>query len=290
MTDFYEVNYDNFIMISEKDKNDKTNKIREEMLKICFENYKNIGFNPKIGKNIFDELSILLEANNIDKITDVQHIGGMKANDFVIKYLHKNKEKILNIDFKFNVKNIKNLAQVKQIYTTNKKLQNFIKEESYHKFYYENYLDKILEYLATKNIILDKPEYSFYVSKVNNFDKKTMDKFFNVLKTNQKKYTKEYKKIVDTSISMYLDKYGKNNDIEILIDNLESTENKAYLLFKNNKFYLENMSSTKIKSFSKIKNNNTLVFDTNDNKKIEMMLRWKNGAGCIGSAWQIKIV
>ena len=290
MTDYYENNYDNFIMISSKDKNDKSNKIREEMLKICFENYKNINFNPKTGKNIFDELSILLEANNIDKITDVQHIGGTKANDFVIKYLHKNEEKILNIDFKFNVKNIKNLAQVKQIYTTNKKLQNFIKDKSYHEFYYENYLDRILEYLATKNIILEKPEYSFYVSKVNNFDKKTMDNFFNVMKTNQKKYSKEYKKIVDISISAYLDKYGKNNEIEILVNNLESTENKAYLLFKNNKFYLENMSSTKIKSFSKIKNNNILVFETNDDKKIEMMLRWKNGAGCVGSAWQIKIV
>jgi len=127
MIKFYEDNYNKFNIISSKNKNDESNKLREKLIQICFENYKNIDFNPTIGKNMFNNLCLLLEQNNFDKILDIQHIGGLKANDFIIKYLCNNEEKIINIDFKFNVVKISKLAQVKQIYTTDKKMINFIK-------------------------------------------------------------------------------------------------------------------------------------------------------------------
>ena len=288
--DYYENNYNIFIKKSSKNKNDETNKIREKIIKIFFENYKNKNFDPKIGKNIFDNLSLLLASNNIDKIINTQHIGGLKANDFVITYMKENKEINLNIDFKFNSNKITKLSQIKQIFTTDKKIKDFIKKKSYHEFYYDNYLDKILELLETKNIILKKPKYEFYLTNINKFSKKKMNEFFENLKINQKKYTKEFKEIVNKSIFDYLHNYYNNINIDILTENLQSAENKAYLLFKNNCFNLENIDSIKIKSFNSIKNNNTLVFDTYNNKKIEMLLRWKNGCGCVGSGWQIKII
>jgi hypothetical protein len=287
--DYYENNYNIFIRKCSKDKNDETNKIREKIIKIFFENYKNKNFEPKIGKNIFDNLSLLLASNNIDKIINTQHIGGLKANDFVITYMKENKEINLNIDFKFNSNKITKLSQIKQIFTTDKKITDFIKKKYYHEFYYDNYLDKILELLETKNIILKKPKYEFYLTNINKFSKKKMNEFFENLKINQKKYTKEFKEIVNKSIFDYLHNYYNNINIDILTENLQSAENKAYLLFKNNCFNLENIDSIKIKSFNSIKNNNTLVFDTCNNKKIEMLLRWKNGCGCVGSGWQIKI-
>ena len=34
---------------------------------------------------------------------------------------------------------------------------------------------------------------------------------------------------------------------------------------------------------------NNIIFTTTSNKKIKCLLRWKNGNGCVGPAWQISL-
>jgi len=284
---FCDNNYENFVKICSRNKNDENNKIREKMLKIFIENYGNKDIEFKKCYDIFNNLSVLFNKEGFQKIYNIKHLGGLNTKDFVIGCLKDNENINIDIDFKFNCKTIDKLPEIKQIYTNNS--NSFVKK-IYNKFYYENYLDKLLVFLKNKDIELKKPEYEIYIKLINVFNKNKMDDFFKELKTYNDKYKKEYKKIVDESISEYLKIHCVKDliDIDVISEHLKSVK-KTYLLFKDNYFYFDKIENIKIKSFEKIKNNNILVFSTYKNENIEMLLRWKNGAGIIGSAWQISI-
>jgi hypothetical protein len=44
-----------------------------------------------------------------------------------------------------------------------------------------------------------------------------------------------------------------------------------------------------ITRYSHIKNNNTIVLNTESNKTVNMLLRWKNRIGILNPAWQISL-
>jgi hypothetical protein len=285
---YFEDNYKSFITKNKKSENDVYNNIREKILLICFQNYKNPDFKPTIGLTLFEDLSKKLETYGIETINEVKHIGGRSNADFSITYLQYNIEKTIDLEFKNGANKVERLPQFLQLYTTNTVTQLTKNIEPYHKYYYNNYLDKIIGFLNNKNIKLEKPNYEEYGKDINNISKegfhKTLYKYY-------KTYTVDINKIVKESISKYLEICKiENLDIDSLNNKLESQIIKTYLLFDKSQFYIDNVKEyMKITSFKSIKNKNTIIFNTINNGEIHALLRWKNGNGCRGPAWQISL-
>ena len=63
------------------------------------------------------------------------------------------------------------------------------------------------------------------------------------------------------------------------------------MLWKNGKFYLDTLTEENIDILAEknLKGNNTIVIKTiNDKAEYHLLLRWKNHAGVLFPAWQIK--
>jgi len=167
---YLEENYKFFIAKNKKSENHLYNNIRENILLTCFQNYKNVSFIPTIGKDIFDGLSNSLESYGIEKICDVKHIGNRSNTDFTIKYLQNGSEKTIDLEFKNGANKVDKLPQFLQLYTTNTEVSLIKNIQHYHQYYYENYLDQILNLVT--NIKLEKPNYETYIKDLNTTDKK----------------------------------------------------------------------------------------------------------------------
>ena len=141
--------------------------------------------------------------------------------------------------------------------------------------------------------------------------------FFEYLYTNENQYKIEKKEIVYKSIDNYLIKLTNIPiDIDDLINYYSSNRNvmnsnfirnlqakfyvtqmdKKYMCFHNNNFYIDEIMPEELRitennfRLKRGRNNlyNTLVF-INDYAEIHMLLRWKNHAGILYPAWQIKL-
>lgn len=293
---YIEANYNFFIHKNKKSENDIYNNIRENIINIFLKNYSSdlkLTEKPKI---LFNNFCNTLKNYGIKNITSVKHIGGRNNYDFEIEYqdindfIHNTK-----LEFKNGSLSINSLPQFFQIYTKNI-YYSFIKYP-YHEFFYRNYLDKILDHLKTKNIIIDKPDYDTYIRGIN--DTTSSSKFTSNLSFHQKlyksysSYKSYYKKIMNDSIKEYLKKYGTYEFLELnILTNLliDKQKNKKFLMTKYNKFFIQDINNyLNITSFKEIKNNNTLVFNSINNTEIHCLLRWKNGMCCRGPAWQISL-
>ena len=61
------------------------------------------------------------------------------------------------------------------------------------------------------------------------------------------------------------------------------------MLYYNGKFYKEYPNMKDYKITSVISNKYSYICTTMSNKKMKILLRWKNGNGCVGPAWQIAL-
>jgi len=68
-----------------------------------------------------------------------------------------------------------------------------------------------------------------------------------------------------------------------------SQKNKIYMLIKDNTYHLEipDINNYKITSYEKYSNKSLYIATINNNKKIKILLRWKNGNGIAFPAFQI---
>ena len=122
--------------------------------------------------------------------------------------------------------------------------------------------------------------------------------WFNYIYENEESKKKEKKKIVDYSIHEYLINNVETIDIEKLNEKFYKTQNgKLYMCFKDGLFHKDiiednEILSTGIKELKSGKNKlkNTVILKTNTNSTIHMLLRWRNHAGILNPAWQIKLV
>jgi hypothetical protein len=286
----FETKYTTFITKNKKSENAVYNNVREEVVLMCLKYYGNNNFKPKDGAGkLFENFNSTLNDYQIKKINEYNHIGDRNNKDYHIKYLDMNNEiKEIDLEFKNGTLNIGELPQFIQLYTNNNETK--ILKQEYHKFYYDNYLDKILDYLKNKNEELEKPSYETYLKKLNDTKK---DGFHKDLYKKYTKYKTGINNIVKKSIDDFLNTYAKPENINFDSFNkkLEQQKSKLYLLTNKGSFKLENISNyMKVISFKEIKNKNTIVFHTINNAEIHCLLRWKNGNGCRGPAWQIKFV
>jgi hypothetical protein len=288
---FYEENIEIFTFKNKKSENDIYNNIREKIIFFLLKNYNNhVDLEKESSIELFQNFSILLKSNDIRNLIEIKHIGGRSNNDYYLKYTDRNDQiKEMDLEYKNGTLRIDNIPQFLQIYTNNKNIK--VVNEDYHKFYYDKYLDKIIDFINEKEEeILIKPTYDIYLKFLNETKK---DCFQKILYGFYKKYKDDINEIVKDSIKNYLIIYAKNENINFgqINEKLLEQKSKSYLLQDKGNFKLENISKyMEIKSFLKVKNDNSLVFNTiYDQAKIIFLLRWKNGNGCRGPAWQISL-
>jgi len=285
----------NSFNISKKNNNDKNNKIRENIIgaiinnKIIDEFYKySLRWNI-MKKNIYDYIEMLIKAKNFEISTiECIHKGGRNYHyDFTIII---NKNINFNIELKFNSDNINDTPQFVSPMKPSQYLTN-----NYEEYYYDNYLTKL-----SKLYNLELPDKIEYLNSIHSTNpiciKEYQNKYYNGCSSSSKysgnkediEFYNYTKKISKESIETFIE----NNELNIikLSNYLKNTQkDKFYMLYKNNKFYLENINTDNYEIIKYIKkpNKSLYIARTKTNNNINILLRWKNGNGIAYPAFQI---
>lgn len=268
-------------MVNKKKDNDGKNRIREQIIYYILNNNINEDWyqNNKWNTIRTGLLRSLIETESDNYKIELK--GGRNYNyDFIIKY---NENEIRKIEFKYNCSSIDKYPQFLSISSN-----NFIEDEGYASYFYDNYLNKIG--LLINISIPSKSDYLKYIHS-NNYNTLSIFKEFKEKEKNSK-FKEEKKRIVSESISKYLNTKIKLNINEINKYFKEKEKNKYYLLYKNEKFNIDYIKDEELEvvEMKEIKNNNTLILTTKSSSYISMLLRWKNHLGVLYPAWQISLM
>ncbi len=187
------------------------------------------------------------------------------------------------IEFKNGGKCIDDLPQFLSLQT---KFNLF--EETYHKFWYDHYLDKYLE--CDTEIKEEKPSWQQYEKCVTS-TKYNVLPFFAELKSRELFHQKEKNTVVNTSISEYLKTYGHTINLSAFSEKVKMTQtDKHYLLWNNGVFCLDSLDHTNMSDmvYHSIQNGNVLEIKAG-NVIYGLLLRWRNHKGILNPAWQIRV-
>lgn len=288
----------NSFNISSKSLNDSNNKCREDIIysiinKIVPDEYYkySIRWNAmrfKIKEYIKQLLLRTTNETNVNSIICEKKAGRKNKFDFII--IINNKHKYL-IELKFNASKINETPQFVSPMCPSKYLST-----SFEEYYYYNFLPKLCN-----NEELLIPPIELYLNQIHNNSPECMKPF-------QKKYYKgAYKSSKfsgdEADINYYnlcnkvskecISKFIENEELNInLLSKYlkESQKNKVYMLYKNNKFYIEQITNEdeyEIISYIKEPKKSRFIAITKTNKKLKILLRWKNGNGIAFPAFQI---
>lgn len=285
----------NAFNISSRSANDKNNKTREHIIGALINN--------KVPENYFVLAKWLIMKNNIFayinslttepyiKVECVNKAGRGNNYDFLIKlYYEENKYNEFKVEFKFNVSSLDKAPQFVSPMNPSRYLSN-----SYEEFYYTNYLDK----LALK-ANLTMPPKEEYLKQIHSNKPKCMKHYQELYYkgcSNSSKFTGKQehidfynyaKELSNTSISEFIN----NNDLNsaMLSDYLLTSQaNKIYMLYSNGSFIKQVINSADYTLFEIIKQPYKFKYEciSESGKKINVLLRWKNGNGIAFPAFQI---
>ena len=196
--------------------------------------------------------------------------------------------RIAKLEFKHNCSSLDKAPQILSLQDR----FGLIPAVSYAKYYYDTGLDA---YIATVGYIGEKPNLDEYMALVcgTEYSRCPMTQYMYEVEAhgdNKKQCTA----IVKESISGYLDKYASTVDIDKLNAKLlDSQMDKYFLLWDLNRFGIHTYSQQDLRIRGEygmtIKNKNTIVL-MSDNYEYHLLLRWRNHAGILNPAWQIKVV
>ena len=267
-----------------KSKNDKNNKIRENIIgaiinkKIPEDFYKCEKWN-----NIKEAVFNFLKRFSYKKI-EVIHKGGRKYNyDFDLMI----DDKKYKFEYKYNCSNITECPQFVSPMNPSKYLNM-----NFEEFFYDNYLDKIIELTEYQ-----KPDKKIYLKEINQPNPPCMIKFKELYKKGLEKkdnksidFMKKCRKISEKSIVEFL-KIVKLDTRKLSKYLFESQKDKHFMLYKDGKFHYDKFTDNKIFNLIdnsiEIKGCNFLV-KTENNQQLEIKLRWKNYNGLAFPAFQIQ--
>lgn len=285
----------NAFNVSSRSTNDKNNKTREHIIGALVNNkvpekYLVLAKWQTMKNNIFAYINSLTTEPYI-KVECINKAGRGNNYDFLIKlYYTQDTREEYKVEFKFNVSSLDEAPQFVSPMKPSRYLSN-----SYEEFYYSNYLHKLAlkanltmppkeEYL--KQIHTNKPNcmkhfqelYYKGCSKSSQFTgKQEHIDFYN--------YAKESS---NTSISEFIN----NNDLNsaMLSDYLLTSQaNKIYMLYSNGSFIKQVINSADYTLIEIIKQPEKFKYEciSVSGKKINVLLRWKNGNGIAFPAFQI---
>ena len=290
---------DVFYTPNTKNKNDETNKRREDII-------VGIG-NGEIDQTWFDEneqwSNLKDEIKNFETINAPEHYDKTKWEkkagrkykyDFELNYLHNEKVvKTRKIEFKNNVLSVKGCPQF--VSPTNPS-KYILSEQSYEELFYKNFLPQICEkygremplkeeYLkqinSNKSVCLADAQSKYYrgCKKSSQYSSQEEDiEFYNFCKEVSKQSINEFFKLCEL-------------DCDTLNEYLQSSQKgKEYMMYHNGKIHHEivDIDDYTIDPSSIIKSSPSFKGKTVSGKKINILFRWKNGAGIAFPAFQIK--
>ena len=278
--------------ISNRNKNDESNKTRENIIVNIINKKIPQGFFddcPKWKKLSDDTWTFIrsLTSEDIDTIKAVSK-GGRKFNyDIEVKI---NNEQF-NIELKNNASGIDETPQFVSPMKTEKYLSS-----SYELFFYNNYLPNLVE--ATG---FSLPGQIDYLKNVHSSEPSCVIDFQKLYYQGCKKssrFSGDEKAINFYNLSQKLSKesikeFINNNDLlsDVLTTYLQTSQNnKIYMMYKDGRFYKEtvNMNEYEIESWQKQPEKFRYQAITKTGKTLNILLRWKNGDGIAFPAFQIK--
>jgi hypothetical protein len=211
--------------------------------------------------------------------------------DFLIKLFYEDGSFLdFMIELKFNVSTVDNAPQFVSPMKPSQYMNN-----SYEEYYFDNYLEKLSgmtqlkmptkeDYLkqihSTKPTCMKKYQELYY----NGCDKSS--KYTN--KENDINFYNLAKELSSESIKSFITNTELN--IDLLSNYLYNTQkNKIYMLYSNNTFILQKINIDDYKIDKVVKNPNKYRYEcvSITGKKINILLRWKNGNGIAFPAFQI---
>jgi len=275
--------------------NDKHNKIREEIIQAMpyiDEDYFN---DPKFGtswrqiKTSFDlNMAEICPSYSSYKI---KHKAGRNYNyDFAVSFFDSNKSLIkeVKLEFKFNAASIDETPQ----FVSPMKPSQYL-SQSFEEYYYFNYLVPLLNKFS-----LPVPDLEIYLKQVHGDKPKCLTEaqtlYYQGCKTSSRFTGDEnalaFYKACNESSSSCIEKFIQETDLDTEKLNqylFQSQDDKIYLLYKNGNFNLQytNPDDYAIQSYEK--QSNRYFATTKSNKKVKILLRWKNGNGIAYPAFQI---
>uniref|UniRef100_A0A6C0I7L1 Uncharacterized protein n=1 Tax=viral metagenome TaxID=1070528 RepID=A0A6C0I7L1_9ZZZZ len=279
-----------------KSLNDKNNKTRENIIgaiindKVPAEYYELsrwIQLKTSVLKYIIE-----LDSKPFDRI-ECKHKGGRKFNfDFNIIFYYAGLEpRVYNIELKFNASAIDDAPQ----FVSPMKPSQYL-SSSYEEYYYTNYLGKLAE--ATSGLLL--PAKEIYMAQIHTNKPKCINIFQEIYYkgcAGSSKFTKNEedikfyelaKELSNESISTFIEK--NNLNIGLLSEYLQASQKgKIYMLYSEGQFTKQNANLADYMIVSVIKNPQKFRYEclSANGKKINVLLRWKNGNGIAFPAFQI---
>jgi hypothetical protein len=281
----------------ERCKNDFHNKIRENIIK-CIPYIDDEYFNDsKYGlewlnlKNMFENTikSICPEY----KSYKILHKAGRGHNydyNLIFNDINNDKIKDIKLEFKYNVENIDDAPQ----FVSPMKPSQYL-SQSFEEYYYFNYLIHLLNKFEIKI-----PSLEDYNKTIHGNNPKCMNEaqilYYQGCKESSKFNNSEiainFYESCNNASRKCIQNFIKETDLDIEKLNqylIESQDKKVYLLYKNNNFNLQYVDSNDyiIETYEKQPDKFRYLATSKSNKKIKILLRWKNGNGIAFPAFQI---
>jgi hypothetical protein len=282
---------------SSKSENDTNNKIRENIIKNM--NYIDEEYitHPTYGekwrsvKDQFDAAMRLI-CPSFKKYV-IKHMAGRSNNyDFLISFFDLDLRVIkeAKVEFKYNASTIDETPQ----FVSPMKPSQYL-SSPFEEYYYDEFLVPLLNAFE-----LTLPEKAVYLKTIHSNKPKCMADaqllYYQGCKQSSKftegeKACAFYEKANEASREC-IAKFIENTelDVEKLSQYLvESQDEKIYLLYKNERFYVQDTNSDDYIIESYVKNPAKFRYEaiTKSQKKINILLRWKNGNGIAYPAFQI---
>lgn len=275
--------------------NDKNNKQREEIIKSMpyidedYFNDEEYGTKWRKIKTSFDvKMSEICPSYTNYKI---EHKAGRNFNyDFAVTFIDSNKNiiKSIKLEFKYNASSIDETPQ----FVSPMKPSQYL-SKSFEEYYYFNYLIPLFQKFG-----LTIPELEIYLKQVHGNTPKCLTDsqilYYQGCKKSSKysgaenaiNFYEECNKLSSDCITKFI------SETDLVIEKLnqyliQSQDKKIYLLYKKGEFHLQfsNPDDYIIQSYEK--DTNRYIATTKSNKKIKILLRWKNGNGIAYPAFQI---
>ena len=283
--------------LATKSLNDKNNKTRENIIGAIINGKVPVEFYEiprwlQLKTSIHNYITEL-DKNPFDKI-ECKHKGGRKFNfDFNIIFYSNDlgtESRVYNIELKFNASAIDEAPQ----FVSPMKPSQYL-STSYEDYYYTNYLPR----LSTSGN-LSTPSKETYMAQIHTNKPKCIKDFQEIYYKGceaSSKFTKNEedikfyelaKQLSSESISTFIAQTDLN--IGLLSEYLHtSQQGKIYMLYSDGKFTKQYANLTDYMIVSVVKNPQKFRYEclSANGKKINVLLRWKNGNGIAFPAFQI---
>lgn len=276
-------------------KNDKINKIREEIVCDLINNKVNNDYfqNNQYGRDWRSVKRNLIKClkeqySNYKKIECIKKAGRTYNYDYLLKVTYEDDTVIENhLEFKYGCNSINKHPQFANIPRVSKYFN-----KSFEDYHYKNCFSLVCQFLDE-----EKPDYDTYSKEVNSNHPSYCDTMKYKYKNFSKSKQNQFRNISKKSITSFLEETSFNMDI-MNTKLAETQKGKKYLLCKEGEFNFEikeegdytiDLLNDDNKNH-KIVNGNSLTFKTTNGKLLNILLRWKNGAGFAFPALQIKNV